>query len=434
MIPIKNENANERPTKTSAAHIDRALLSISALAIFIMGVGAFLISYHILREQALRHLQTLISFTASQSQSAIEFRDERTALDILQSIPEGEGVSLAEIQDASGTALAHIDARTDDALGRFATWVGSARIDQDVVVEGRVIGRVVLEGGSAPMLRVLQTLLFWFPVGMLLVGLCALLFARIYTRRFTHPIRQLRTFVMQLIENRDFSQRAPPSSLAEVEDLRLEFNTLLDEIGLRDRLLLQSNALLRRLAYLDALTNLPNRAMFEQTLQKTVEACDRDGTRACLFYIDVDAFKSINDNLGHAAGDALLVQIADRLRVWRPQETTATRLGGDEFVVLLAPLDDMIDPTLLAVELRSALAAPLHHGGCVIYPSTSIGTAIYPDATRDMDEFVSVADHAMYAAKNQRHLQGRTTHWQSVATLDTPSPTSDLTDSNPSTH
>jgi len=399
----------------SAAHIGRALLSISALAIVVVGTGAFLLSYHFLHQQTERHLRTLISFAASESRSAIVFRDTKTATEILQSIPGDEGITFAEIRDASGVVLARIDGRADGWVGRLSGWVGDERVRQEVVEEGRRIGDIVLEGGSEPMLRTLGGLLAWFGFGTLLIAASALALARKYTRRFTQPIWQLHEVVKQLIEGRDFSRRAPPSSLTEVEDLRCEFNALLDEISLRDHLLTQSNAALRRVAYIDALTGLPNRAMFEPALQATIDACNRDRTRACLFYLDIDAFKSVNDNLGHAVGDELLSRIAARLRNWRPQETTATRIGGDEFVVLFSPLAANADPENILAELHAELEAPIRHGDLVLHPSTSIGVAVYPDAARSIDEFVHLADQSMYAAKGRRREQGHVTRWNADA-------------------
>lgn len=406
------------PATASAAHISRALLSISALAVLIVGTGAFLLSYHFLHEQTKRHLQTLISFAASESRSAIEFRDMKTAAEILQSIPKAEGIAFGQIRDASDIVLATIDARADDGIGKFADWIGNERVTQDVTVEGRRIGSVVLEGGGEPMLRTLSGLSVGFVLGTLLVALCALALARAYTQRFTQPIWQLRAVIKQLIENRDFSQRAPPSSLAEVEDLRSEFNVLLEEISMRDHLLTQSNTALRRVAYVDALTGLPNRAMFEPALQRTIEACNRSHTRACLFYLDIDTFKSVNDNLGHTVGDELLSQIAARLRAWRPLETTVTRIGGDEFVVLLSPLAEDADVPEILADLHAELEVPLEYDGVLIHPSTSIGVAVYPDSTRDTEELVRMADQAMYAAKNRRYQQGLVTRWQSPQTIE----------------
>jgi diguanylate cyclase len=394
----------------SAAHIGRALLLIAALSIVLMSLGAFFVSYYFLHEQTQRHLRTLITFTASQAETAVRFRDTRTSEEILRSIPDAEGITLAEVRDANGEILARI--KNDHALP-LGHWIGNERISQDVVDEGKRIGTIIIEGGSRPLLRTLFGLTVWCVVGMLTIALCALIMARRYTRRITAPIMELRTVVQRLIEHRDFSQRAPPSSLSEVEDLRTEFNILLDEIGVRDRLLTETNAALRRVAYIDTLTGLPNRALFEQSLERVIAYCARADARAGLFYLDLDGFKAVNDTLGHAAGDALLSETGARLRVWLPEQTVAARIGGDEFVVLISLRAEQ-NPLDLANELQAVLDAPMSIDGVSLHPGISIGTAIYPDMTRDVDELIRLADHAMYSAKDERYRQNRHTRWEAA--------------------
>lgn len=403
------------PATVSATHIGRALLSISVLAILVVGTGAFVLSYFSLHQQTAGHLHTLVSFAASESSSAIEFRDSKTAAEILHSIPSEVGLTGGEIRDESGIVLARFERRPEGLAGILTGLIGFERVERDVVVEGRRIGSIMLEGGAEPMLRTLAGLFAWLLFGMLLFAGGALILGRRYTARFTEPIHQLRETVERLIRDRDFGQRAPPSSLAEVEDLRLEFNALLDEIGLRDRQLTQQNEALRRAAYIDALTGLPNRAMFESALQTTVDACDRERSRACLLYLDIDAFKLINDNFGHAVGDEVLIQIAARLRVWRPHETFAARLGGDEFVVLLAPLDAQAQLEAVLYELHGLLEQPVQSDGIVIQPGLSIGAAIYPDAATSAEELLHQADQAMYAIKSRHHQRRRLTRWQPAA-------------------
>lgn len=406
---------------TSAANIGRALLSISLLSIFVVGTGAFLLSYHSLHQQTERHLRTLISFTASESSSAIEFRDSKTATEILNSIPLEEGLVSAEIRDASGIVLANFDRWPKGWIGALAALIGNERVHQDVILDGKRIGSVALEGGSEPMLMTLMVLFVWFAFGMMLFAIFALVAGRRYTSRFTRPILQLKAVVQDLIDDRDFSRRAPPSSLNEVEDLRLEFNILLDEIVLRDHLLTQSNEALRRAAYLDALTGLPNRAMFDPAMRTAINTCDRERTRACLFYLDVDAFKSINDNFGHAVGDELLRQLASRLRAWRPQETLSARLGGDEFVILLTPLAEHVEIAPILSDLHKALEQPIQHDDIVIQPRISIGAAIYPDNAPSVDEFVRRADQMMYVAKSRHYQNSRITNWKTFPAVSTAS-------------
>lgn len=402
----------KRPATVSMAHIGRALLSISVLAILVVGTGAFLLSYHSLHRQTAQHLQTLVSFAASESGSAIEFRDSKTATEILQSIPHEVGLTAAEIRDESNIVLARFDRQPVGLIGTLAGLAGMERIERDVIVEGRRIGSIMLEGGAEPMLRTLAGLLAWIVFGMLLFAGSALIVGRIYAARFTEPIHQLRSTIQRLIEHRDFSQRAPPSSLTEVEDLRLEFNILLDEIGMRDLRLTQSNDALRRAAYIDVLTGLPNRAMLDSVLQTTIDTCNRQRSRACLFYLDIDAFKSINDRFGHAVGDELLSQIAGRLHGWRKPEAVAARLGGDEFVVLLSPLAEHVEPEALLRELYVALEQPVYHQDVVIWPGISIGNAIYPTVAGNAEELMHRADQAMYQTKNWHHQRRQVTRWR----------------------
>lgn len=404
-------------TMKSATSISRVLVMISVLSILVVGTGAFLLSYHSLQKKSDRHLQTLISFAASESRSAIEFRDSKTASEILRSIPPEVGVVSGEIRDASNVVLARFEKQPEGWIGVLSSLIGNKKIHEDVIVENQRIGSIMLEGGNALMLHTLTVQLAWFAFGTIFFATCALIVGRRYTLRVTEPILQLREVVQGLIDDRDFNRRAPQSSLTEVEDLRLEFNTLLDEIGVRDHLLTQSNEALRRAAYLDALTDLPNRAMFDPALRTALNNCDRDRSRACLFYLDLDAFKSINDNFGHAVGDELLRRIAARLRGWRPQETLAARLGGDEFVVLLSPLPADIETEPILRQLHKELEQPVWHNDIMIQPRVSIGAAIYPDHAPSAEEFVRRADQMMYLAKTRHYQDSHITHWQSSSAI-----------------
>jgi diguanylate cyclase (GGDEF)-like protein len=405
-MSLTSRRRDALPAIPSAAHIARALLSISAIAIAVVGLGACLLSYSFLHRQTQRHLHTLISFVASESRSALEFRDTETATDILKSIPEGEGITYAEIRDAHDVTLARIGSHANG-------WIGDEKVTQDVVLESRRIGSVTLEGGGASMRRTLTGLVLWFGVGMVLIAAIALLLTRRYTQRFTEPIRQLHGVVRRMSADHDYNRRAPPSSLAEVEDLRIEFNALLDEIRLRDRLLMESHAALERAAYTDALTDLPNRAIFEPTLQETLESCRTGAARACLFFLDVDALKSVNDALGHAIGDQLLSRLAQRLRRWRSGATVLARIGGDEFVMLTWPLDADTDIERIRIELQTELEVPMQLDHITLHPGISIGTAVYPDETGDAAQLMSLADQAMYATKNKRHHKNQVTRWES---------------------
>jgi diguanylate cyclase (GGDEF)-like protein/PAS domain S-box-containing protein len=153
-------------------------------------------------------------------------------------------------------------------------------------------------------------------------------------------------------------------------------------------------------AFADSLTGLANRALFRDRIAHAVARNQRDGGRVTLLLIDLDDFKTINDTLGHSAGDQLLTTVADRLSAHvRPSDTLA-RLGGDEFAVLVEDLDDLAAQEL-AERILGAVRQPVHLGGRDVVCTMSIGiaTAKAGDGDTDTEELLRDADLAMYAAK-----------------------------------
>ncbi|MCG2576219.1 EAL domain-containing protein [Dechloromonas sp. XY25] len=152
------------------------------------------------------------------------------------------------------------------------------------------------------------------------------------------------------------------------------------------------------LANHDALTNLPNRSLFDDRLRQALARADR-GTGFAVCFIDLDRFKLINDSLGHAAGDAVLIEVAQRLAAVCRSADTLARLAGDEFVMLLEGMHDAGVAAGIAGRILAALAPPVHAGGRDIDVAASLGLALYPDDGGDIDSLLRNADAAMYAAK-----------------------------------
>ncbi|MGL9621190.1 EAL domain-containing protein [Bradyrhizobium sp. U531] len=166
----------------------------------------------------------------------------------------------------------------------------------------------------------------------------------------------------------------------------------------------EARAEIARLAYHDILTGLPNRAQLRNLITTAIDACPT-GSHVALAFLDVDHFKDVNDTLGHAAGDELLIQLAQRLREQIGPEDMLGRLGGDEFVVLL-PQRNAESAERIAAGITEALAAPLRLGSKLMPMSASIGISLYPDHATDIDTLMQQADAAMYMAKQA----GRSTH------------------------
>lgn len=159
------------------------------------------------------------------------------------------------------------------------------------------------------------------------------------------------------------------------------------------------DARLRQMAQFDALTGLPNRALFGDRLQIALGQSIRRREQLALMYLDLDKFKPVNDVHGHAMGDALLVEVARRIRLVLRASDTVGRVGGDEFVIVLHPISSAVDAAEVAEKVRQTLALPFELNGIRIDVSTSIGIAHYPQHGVDSATLTCAADNAMYQAK-----------------------------------
>ncbi len=158
-------------------------------------------------------------------------------------------------------------------------------------------------------------------------------------------------------------------------------------------------AKLDHLAHHDTLTGLPNRMLLSARLEHSLQRAERAGEKRALLFIDLDRFKTINDTLGHRAGDLLLIEAAERMRQLVRTEDTLARLGGDEFVVLLEHADNENTVQQIANRFLEALSAPFHIDGMPLFVTCSIGISRYPDDGTSHTELLQQADTAMYRAK-----------------------------------
>ena len=153
-------------------------------------------------------------------------------------------------------------------------------------------------------------------------------------------------------------------------------------------------------AHHDVLTRLPNRTLFSDRLSYSLANCKRNQTKLALLFIDLDNLKTINDVSGHLVGDAVLMQVAERIRACLRDSDTVARLGGDEFIVLLPAVGDEKNALMVAEKIRSSLIMPMTAHGIPVSTSASIGVALYPDHGSNESDLMNNADMAMYEAKS----------------------------------
>jgi diguanylate cyclase (GGDEF)-like protein/PAS domain S-box-containing protein len=156
---------------------------------------------------------------------------------------------------------------------------------------------------------------------------------------------------------------------------------------------------IKHMALHDTLTDLPNRMLCEDRLHQALAMAHREKTSLALLYVDLDRFKPVNDTFGHAAGDALLKSVAQRMLGCVRKTDTVARMGGDEFVVLLPGVHSRKNARMVAEKIRKKLEMPFEVNGEQLDISSSIGCVIYPEDEQDSTALIQSADRAMYLAK-----------------------------------
>lgn len=171
------------------------------------------------------------------------------------------------------------------------------------------------------------------------------------------------------------------------------------EVRLLYRELAQYSRQQQELALHDPLTNLPNRRLLEDRIATVLQHATRQQNKAAIMYLDLDGFKSINDSHGHAYGDEILKQVAQRLVGCSRKEDTVARVGGDEFVIVMGNIAQAADTQEPANKLIEAVSLPYQVNGLTLQLSTSIGIGIFPDDADQVAALLAAADGALYEAK-----------------------------------
>jgi diguanylate cyclase (GGDEF)-like protein/PAS domain S-box-containing protein len=167
----------------------------------------------------------------------------------------------------------------------------------------------------------------------------------------------------------------------------------------------QANEKIAHMAHYDSLTELPNRVLFREQIERELRKA-AEGEHFALLYIDIDEFKGINDSLGHHVGDELLKSVAARIRGCIKENDLTARLGGDEFAVIQTAIAGKADVVDFVMRLQDAIRQPYHCLGHQLSTDASIGIALAPQDGTDLDQLIKSADLAMYGAK----AEGRRTY------------------------
>jgi diguanylate cyclase (GGDEF)-like protein len=271
-----------------------------------------------------------------------------------------------------------------------------------IMHEGQRVGAVEVTGHGGSLLRFLLTGFIGVVLCLAATAITAIYLSRRLVGSITAPMADLARVAHAVRVDRAFSERLEPAAIAELTQLGDDFNALLDEFEAWQNTLQDENSSLTHQVNHDSLTGLAKRAVFESRLELAIEAAELDEGQLAVLFLDCNRFKEINDNYGHAAGDAVLATIATRLRARVRGNDLVTRLGGDEFAILVTPLHSVVDAVRIADHILGAMQVPITlPDGNRITVALSIGIAVFPNHANRPDTLLARADAAMYQAKEQ---------------------------------
>jgi diguanylate cyclase (GGDEF)-like protein len=400
------------------------LLLTSSCALLLSAFGFAVNDLLSLRHAMLDQLRTQADIIGFNTVSALTFNDPDAALDTLSSLENEEDIIGAALFSQQGRLFAHYQRGSDDVPPNLPEQDSGIINDNLFVVSpivfgGEPIGSIMLISDLRSWKhRQLRELAIGVGVFSLSLFVAMLLSSRLQ-RLVSEPILKLAGTARRVSESQDYSLRAEKLSADEIGALVDDFNGMLRQIQLRDIELqkarneleakvrartLELTELTRQLehqAYHDTLTGLSNRVTFDDHLRLATAQAKRDSRRFAVIFLDLDRFKIINDTLGHAVGDKLLVQIAQRLKACLRSSDTLARLGGDEFAVLLPQTRQGIGASEVAMKIIAAIAEPIQVDNYSLHVTTSIGISLFPEDGSRAETIVKNADTAMYRSKDR---------------------------------
>ncbi|MBS0285282.1 MAG: diguanylate cyclase [Proteobacteria bacterium] len=396
-------NAPGRPTLRSA--LARVQFRVMLLTLVLAALGGLFSSILVVDSYVREELRLVGGLASYSAEPAIVFQDRAAMREAVQPLADSDGIR-AIVLTTGDQRIEVRHAPGDRLIRRIELAIAEALWPQPAVVQIRHGGQPI---GEARVYAGFGNLGGYLVVG-LGCGLACLALALSLTyflslrlqRRIAAPLQAIASVAHQVRVGRALHLRAPPAPIEEIHTLGEDFNALLGELeGWQDHLRSENAALAHRASH-DALTGLANRAVLEERLATAIGAAGGAETPIGLLYLDANRFKRVNDRFGHMAGDALLREIADRLRHCIRRNDLAARFGGDEFAVLMTQASGASEMAAIAERIHAAMREPvILPDGSEITCSVSIGMALFPRDGTDAPALLRAADEAMYASKRR---------------------------------
>ncbi|MEE2002406.1 diguanylate cyclase [Alkalimonas sp. MEB108] len=374
------------------------VVSVVLLAIFIGALGMKKLTAF-----TQLNLQLLARSTAVTIEAAVYFDDKDIVTEQLEQLLRDADVFKARITLSGGANyLDWQDSAEQAPTGPgyyFIHWLLSPE-SSPILMQQQEIAVITLWPKGE---RIALYMLHGF-IGLLLCLVLTLILLLWGTRHLHHimsqPLLELASVSSMVRSKRDFSHRISRSGIAEIDQLRIDFNALLDELSQWQSNVEAAHTELQQHAYFDALTGVRNRNFFEQSLHRAIERALRQSGELAILYIDGDGFKAVNDTYGHAAGDEVLKALASRIQQQLRTTDLIARLGGDEFCVLIDGPESDVALQHLCQKIIAQVSQPIILSNQeTVQVSISIGVACYPQHGDSAEALMQAADAAMYQVK-----------------------------------
>jgi diguanylate cyclase (GGDEF)-like protein len=378
------------PLRTRALWVNIVASALSALVLM-----AALITYRYVseRDHFLEDTRAFAEMMALALRVPVQQGDAQLGSELLAGVLTRPGMTGAEVVGSNGKAWLTAGNPGTAFTAEASLGVGDARL--------RVYGEPTGLGGG-----VLRFALVTLLIGTLTTAAAVFLLWR-FQGGIAMPLTRMADLMRRVKKTHDYGLRTGINSPDEIgvfasgldEMLaQIEAQQLMLKLDLEERT--EAERRMDHLAHHDSVTGLPNRNGFNRALSNGLARASRARTKLALLFLDLDNFKIVNDTLGHAAGDALLKGVAERLQSSLRSGDTISRLGGDEFALIMEDVGDSRQVAAIAEKVLHVLTQPFDIDGQNVFVGVSIGVALYPDDADRAQHLLRDADTAMYHAKD----------------------------------
>jgi len=396
-------------TITLFTALRRANLGGALVAMITAGILLGVLMFFSLHAQVNANLDMVARSIAYSVEASLMFKDKVTAQEILEQIAQREKLNQAWVIDQENNVLARVERNLEtrglnDMIGQL---VFPLPTEVPVMSNQRLLGHVAIRSDGSEFGMFFLKASITLVISLLVTGCASLVFTRKAERDIVGQLDILAKNTLMRHTPRD---QEPQLGIAEFQQINTQFLSLLTELEAKNAELIayqtdleDINASLAYQANHDELTNLGNRAYFNSCLDVALAYAKVHNGQLAILYLDLDCFKPINDQYGHAVGDMYLVRTAQSIQHAVRRSDVVARLGGDEFAVLLAPFDSPMVARRVAEKILATPVFSILDQGLELMLSLeiSIGIAIYPDAGQDAEALLKAADEAMYSAKKK---------------------------------